>query len=86
MSQLNSLGDTTYEVGEFLFVAQQMYVHMVAAAPGKATVILGDRLAVAPVAPRYAPLVADALRERIFAARGHLRLCRSSKPTSKCPP
>ncbi len=83
---VNSLGESTKEVRKFLLVAQQMHFHMVRATLRKAAVILGDRLAVAPVTPGYAPLVADALREGLFTALGQLRLCRPTKPTPKCPP
>jgi hypothetical protein len=48
--------------------------------------MFGDRLPVAPVAPGDAPLIANALGERLFAALGQLRPCRSAKPTPKCSP
>ena len=70
ISQLNSLGETVKKVSEFLFVAQKVDVHKAGAALSKPTVIFGDRLAVAPVAPRDPPLVANALRERLLAALG----------------
>ena len=86
ISHLKSLGESAKEVSKFLFVAQYVYVHKVGAALRETAVVLGDRLSVAPVAPGDAPLVADTLSERLFAARGQLRLCRSAKPASECPP
>ncbi len=86
ISHLKSLGKAAYEIGEFLLVSQQVYIYEIGAALRKATVVLWDRLPVAPVAPCGSPLVPNALRERLFAALGQLCRCRSAKPTPKCAP
>ena len=69
-----------------MLVAQKVDVHKAGAPLSKTTVMFGDGLAVAPVAPGDPPLVANALRERLFAALRQPRPRRSAKPAPKCPP